>query len=397
MSLREIRTTKDAGASRKNLLGKITTDYETHGEYKMEQAKSKNVIIIGRTRSGKSTIKSLLLNPAKVSDELTLKSGTRDPHIESFHITEIGATINIIDTPGLFERGDDKDAIRDNEAILNTIKKCANMEITSFSVICFCVAITVGINGDDVKSIELLVKFLGDEISSNSCLVVTHCESKNQEQRNKIKEELREDSFFKQIATFFKLGVFFSGSINRDNYNNGNECVLDEYVTICEYRSELIKLFTADLKPFPITESQISDIRRANTAKQLALNELENTENKCKEQAHINEALLMQYTIQIHTIEDLQRQHTEKLRSIERLQRESTEQNRTIRALETKCQDFKSKIEVLNSHIEEEQLALSLLLESSPSRGLNALEARCPNIFCKYKFSQAYANRRPYQ
>jgi GTPase Era involved in 16S rRNA processing len=159
----------------------------------MKKVKSNNIMIIGRTRSGKSTIKSLLLDPTEVPGELTLKSGTRDALIESFHIADIDATLNIIDTPGLFERGSDTNSIRNNEAILKTIEKCANLEITSFNMICFCAVITAGINGEDVQSIELFIKFLGDEISNNSCLIITHCEAKNGEQRKMIKKELEED------------------------------------------------------------------------------------------------------------------------------------------------------------------------------------------------------------
>ena len=200
-------------------------------------------------------------------------------------------TLNIIDTPGLFERGSGDNDIRDNDAIMQTIERCANMEITTFDAICFCVAITAGINGDDVKSIELFMKLLGGDISSNSCLIITHCESKSEAQRKMIVRELSEDKFFKEIAPFFKRGIFFSGSINRDNYNNGNECILDEYVCICEYRTKLIELFSENIKPFPITSSQISTIRQANEAKEKMAQQLQNAQNACEEEEDVTQYL----------------------------------------------------------------------------------------------------------
>ncbi|CAF4547397.1 unnamed protein product [Rotaria socialis] len=307
MSIRDTRTAIDEDAKREEYKKKIEADFEKYGTHVMKKVNSKNIMIIGRTRSGKSTIKSMLLDPTKVPDELTLKSGTRDPNIESFYIKDMDATLNIIDTPGLFERGTDENGIRDNHAILTTIETCANMEITSFNVICFCVAITVGINGEDVKAIELFVDFLGNEISSNSCLIVTHCESKTQRQLNLIKKELEEDKFFKKIAPFFKLGIFFSGSINHDNYSNGNECILDEYVTISEYRTHLIKVFTSDIKPFPIAQTKISEVRRAKAANSTMLNDLQNAQNSCTKQKYINQDLSNKCKKQQTLIEDLQR------------------------------------------------------------------------------------------
>lgn len=347
MSFRDRRKVANADANRQKLLTEIESDYKQHGKNTTKKVKSNNIMIIGRTRSGKTTIKSLMLDPTIVPDELTLKSGTRDPLIESFHIADINAALNIIDTPGLFERGTEEDSLRDNDAILTTIEKCANMEITSFHVICFCVSITSGINGEDVRSIELFMKFLGDEISSNLCLIITHCESKNEEQRHTIKKELEEDKFFKKIAPFFKLGVFFSGSINRDNYNNGNECILDEYVTINEYRSQLIKLFTSDIKPFPITETKISEIRRARESNMVMLNELQNAQNLCQQQEYNNEDLKSKSVKQEYLIKDLQQKNQQKDRTIDTLKRECRDYKHTIEESEKLRKDQRRTIDDL--------------------------------------------------
>jgi predicted GTPase len=77
---------------------------------------------------------------------LTLKSGTKDPVFESYHVKDNQVVLNIIDTSGLFERSNNEIDIRDNETILKTIGICINREITKFHVVCFCVAITEGIN-----------------------------------------------------------------------------------------------------------------------------------------------------------------------------------------------------------------------------------------------------------
>jgi hypothetical protein len=170
--------------------------------------------------------------------------------------------LNIIDTPGLFERGTNEIDIRDNDTILRTISFCVNMEITKFHVICYCIAITNGINAEDIKSLELLTRHFGSNLARNSCLIITHCESKTEDQLELYKRELLQDQYFKNIASYFTLGISFSGSLNRDDYNRGNESLEDQYVTICEYREKLIQLFTCEnIDPFPIcqmVENQMS-------------------------------------------------------------------------------------------------------------------------------------------
>ena len=218
-------------------------------------------MLIGRTRTGKSTIEQLLADPMAVPDTLTLKSGTRDPKFESICIPESQVVFDIIDTPGLFERVNETIDIRDNETIMETIKMCANREISQLHVICFCVSINYGINQEDILSIQLLIDFFGQEISSNACLIVTRCESKNEDQLARLRDELLNDYHFRTFVPFFKLGIFFSGSLDRDDYDQANERLYYQYARICNYRTELIELFKSEIKPFPITEMLMSKIR----------------------------------------------------------------------------------------------------------------------------------------
>ena len=306
-SIKDQINKKDPVSQRNALMQKIQGDYGIHGKYRMSKAAHKNIMIIGRTRTGKSTIKTLLVDPTRVSDEQTLKSGTRDPLFESFHVQDKSLVLNIIDTPGLFERSNDHVDIRDNETIMRTIHMCVNMEITKFHVIGFCIALTSGINTEDIKSLELLIKYLGQDLTNNSCLIITHCESKTAEQRKALENELVRDTFFQTLASFFKLGIYFSGSLNRDDYNQGNDNLLHQYVTVCEYREQLITLFMKEIDPFPVCEMLMNRMssthENLNTVtQQLAnerndehtrlINELKNTQ--AQDQTRI-EALLQRY------------------------------------------------------------------------------------------------------
>ncbi|CAF3608792.1 unnamed protein product [Rotaria sp. Silwood1] len=87
----------------------------------------------------------MLVDPTDVPEEMTLRSETRDPKFECFFVAVNEMMLNIIDSPGLFERGSEEDKIRDNMAIMRTIEDCINREITKLHVICF------SINRDDFK------------------------------------------------------------------------------------------------------------------------------------------------------------------------------------------------------------------------------------------------------
>ena len=196
---------------------------------------------------------------------MTLKSGTREPQFQAFHLKDDDIVLNIIDTPGLFERGNQEIDIRDNEKILATIGFCINLQITSFHVICFCVSLPSGINQEDIRSLELLIDYFGPEASKNSCLIITHCESINQARCNNLKKELMEDIYFKKVAAFFHLGVFFSGSINRDDCERGHENVYHQYNTVSRYRDTLIELFLTTNEPVLIDKMAATSRKFAET------------------------------------------------------------------------------------------------------------------------------------
>ncbi|CAF5157207.1 unnamed protein product, partial [Rotaria magnacalcarata] len=108
---------------------------------------------------------------------------------------------------------------------------------------------------EDINSLKLLAQYLGQETAKNSCVIITRCESISKKQREKLKKELIEDFDFKQIAPFFKLGIYFSGSINRDDLSRGNEeTVYHQYSTISDYREELIDLFLKVKDPLPVAQ-----------------------------------------------------------------------------------------------------------------------------------------------
>ncbi|CAF1189425.1 unnamed protein product [Adineta ricciae] len=350
--LRDRSKPEDAASKRAKIMAQIQGDYLCHGKHRVTRANHKNVMLIGRTRTGKSCIKMLLTDPTKVPDELTLKSGTREPLFESFHAHDNKMVLNIIDTPGLFERGTSEIDIRDNETIMRTIQFCINMEITKFHVICFCIAITNGINAEDIKSLELLIEFLGPELANNSCLIITHCESKAVDQLETYKQELLQDHFFRSIASYFKLGIFFSGSLNRDDYNNGNESLIDQYVTISAYRERLIELFTClSVEPFPICQMLMNQI--SSTHDELIKKQLDTAKEKNEEQQQIISQLLDVQDSNRTEIRDLLERFRESVVQGEKAQVEIQNQQHRCEKLLLECGTNMTDKHLMNSSQEK--------------------------------------------
>lgn len=277
-TLRDRILNRNSDEKRDQIYREIKQDYAANGQFKMRTVEHVNILIIGRTRTGKSTIKSLLVDPTTIPDELTLKSGDKDPQFQAFYLQDRDVVLNMIDSPGLFERSSNKIDIRDNQAILQTIKMCANMEITKFHAICFCVSLTSGINKEDIDAIEALMKYFGNETSRNACLIITHCESIDKTQREDLRQQLVTDTAFKNIASFFKLGILFSGSINRDDYNRGNESVYEQFFTITDYRIQLIEMFLSVTDPLPISDTKISLIQYPNDLRTYKETQMKNSQ-----------------------------------------------------------------------------------------------------------------------
>lgn len=219
-------------------------------------------MLVGHERTGKSTVKALLVDPTTVSRGPTLVAETRQPRIESLYLNDCKMELNIIDTPGLLERCYSEYDSRDIESLLYTIEICVNREITKFHVICFCMSVTHGITQKDIYSIRILIDFFGPEAARNSCLIITRCESMNNERRAHIIAEFQHDVHLKELTQYFKLGVYFSGALNYADFYQGSECLVGQLKNICKYREQLIQLFSSNIEPFPISETLISELRQ---------------------------------------------------------------------------------------------------------------------------------------
>lgn len=252
----------DRASKREMLMKQIKKHFSGQPGSRVVRVETKNIVIIGRSRTGKSTIKSMLVNPAATPVDISLLSGTREATMESYFIDSENLILNIIDTPGVFEHNSEQALIRDNAQIMTTIEKCINLEITKFHLICFAFSMPAGIQSDDIEALELFIKYLGPDLARNSCLVITRAEGKTEEQKKKLREELLNDREFKSVSHYFERGIFFTGSINYDDYLNASSAIVDQYKNVLTYRTDLLNEFSKNYEPFQINESFIGEVNR---------------------------------------------------------------------------------------------------------------------------------------
>jgi len=197
----------------------------------------KDILLIGRRNIGKTTLKHILEDPCSITDESSLIS--RTPSIsfhQTFQLSNSNLFLQIVETSIPFERNND-------EHLWNINQFCIENRIERFNLICFCRSLNSSFNNGDIEIVNKLVKHFGEQICSQLCLIITHCESKDNEECNRLRNELINDHYFKEIIPYFRQGIHFTGSINRDDFNRKYiDVVSGQFETVYVYRQNLIQL-----------------------------------------------------------------------------------------------------------------------------------------------------------
>jgi len=232
----------------------------------LKKAETRNVIFLGRTRSGKSTALGVLKDPFEFTKQCSLFSQTKDPFLFSFTmeynpdagVEGTNYNINIMDTPGLFERKTAKESdARNNEMIKSIIFKCLEFEITKIHALFFVCSFESGINTEDVQSIlEMNKLFAGG--NKTFSLLVTRSETKISKRRTELEEQIRK---VPELQKFFEdpnAKVFFTGALNADDKESGAvDAVKRNLANVLNMRTILYNhIFAADV-PCHITELDI--------------------------------------------------------------------------------------------------------------------------------------------
>jgi len=96
-------------------------------DYKFRVTEVRNILLVGRSRSGKTTVIRTLRGVENAIKPLTIFSDTKTVNFRNFSLqgeNTLDYTFNIVDTPGLFEVKRTGQKARTDEEILDMIADC---------------------------------------------------------------------------------------------------------------------------------------------------------------------------------------------------------------------------------------------------------------------------------
>ncbi|CAF3521283.1 unnamed protein product [Rotaria socialis] len=221
-------------------------------EFIFKQASTRNIILMGRARTGKSTVAKTLEYPGYMGDkDLALFSETKNIefHQLACPISKNGYlyNFNIIDTPGLYDQRTSKGQLLDNEAVTKLVLECMRTDMTNIHAFAFVFKLENGINSEDIDSM-VYVKKAYPTVADYMMLILTHCEETSDERRNILVENFfQHDIAVKQnLREFFKLGIFYMGCLRRQLYERPDEAyAADLLENIIKMRARLLNFLIA--------------------------------------------------------------------------------------------------------------------------------------------------------
>ena len=184
-----------------------------------------NVLLIGRSQAGKSTLLTTLQNPLQAVQGRGF-SVTKEPQMKTFIVNDdhnnTSYTINVIDTPGLTEKRIDDLSSRSDEEIVRIIKHYILKQITHLNIIIY-VTVAKRTHELDTEAFQCIKVFLGDEFESNSLLVISHCEEIPKKRIEQIIDDMKTFPETNAMINYCKLGVLPYGTINADHLSLADE------------------------------------------------------------------------------------------------------------------------------------------------------------------------------
>lgn len=218
-------------------------------KYSLEETATRNILIVGRTRTGKSTAVGVMKNPTYEPKKMSLFSDSVDAKFQSFSLDARGSegsckyTVNVIDTPGLKEVKAKNEVARSDEVIMDTINLCLKNEITKINVLLIFISFEIGVTEDDVDAFkQYLAAFLHDEITI--CMCITRAEEKTKAWRESIIEQLQNHSYFSEVLARKNVFVTFIGCVETTRFQtlSSTSDLQKLYINVYQMRESLLKV-----------------------------------------------------------------------------------------------------------------------------------------------------------
>jgi GTP-binding protein EngB required for normal cell division len=176
-----------------------------------------DVLILGESRTGKSTWKNVLRNPNHIT-QLEVWRGTKNPETTNtlFKIGGRFISVNIIDTPGF---GEASAAARTDDDLRNLITKFVKEDITRLNLVLIAINGSGGMTASQVKNITNCIKFLGKQISPKTCFLVTHFENRTAADEQKWVADFTNNPNMRFLMRACGGGFLFTGALNKNQFD----------------------------------------------------------------------------------------------------------------------------------------------------------------------------------
>ncbi|CAF3594785.1 unnamed protein product [Rotaria socialis] len=199
-----------------------------NNKYLIRHTITHNLILMGKTRSGKTTIAKVIENPCYMPPDGKIYSETKQIAIHSVSTALINSnsiySLNIIDTPGMFDKVKQQNKTIKNDKIKRSIDKCMEQDVTNIHLFAFVINLQTNLDIEDIYSM-IFVKEKYPFLHEYICLIVTHAEETNWQQReDKINDFFQSDLVQKNnLKGFFGKKIFFMGSLRPELVNYPNK------------------------------------------------------------------------------------------------------------------------------------------------------------------------------
>ncbi|CAF4660275.1 unnamed protein product, partial [Rotaria socialis] len=161
----------------------------------------------------------------------------------------MNVVLNIVELP--------EQMISEDRNLAEINLECSRLGIQDFHIVCFCISFDTGINTIALQSFQRFVNhFSEQQVKRNLCIIITRCESKDDAQRDRLRQELINDIEFRPISRNLARGIHFSGALNHDDWKRANTALIDQFETIYNYRRSLLDLIVSDIECFHVPEPE---------------------------------------------------------------------------------------------------------------------------------------------
>lgn len=185
-------------------------------EFNVVKSETINIMLVGRTQTGKSTIVQTLIDPAFNIEEHGF-SDTREPECKTVIVqskkTNLYHSLKIIDTPGLKEVVKDGEVQRTDAELLSLIARFLELNINELNVICF-VSRAGETHLHDIEVFNQIIEFLGPEFGQISMMVLTHCDSFSKQKVDEFEKDIQRHQKTKSTYDYCKLGLERYGAVS---------------------------------------------------------------------------------------------------------------------------------------------------------------------------------------